>query len=107
MTWLEVVTEVDFWVSLHKFENIGCALVVFIDISVSEIIIDGILLVLPVGVKTIASTDDYVKNDLAIIVDLFSASLDGRNKIGIPNGTSVHEDMLTPIVMWEHSRNKG
>lgn len=107
LTWLEIMTESDVWVSLHSLKDIVGGRVVLIDLLESKIVVDGILLVLPVSVETVAAADDDVDGDLRIVIDLLSASVDSRDKVGVPDGTTIHEDVIAPVVVREDGWDEG
>jgi len=95
---------------LKELVDILGSSVVALDLSEGHEVGDGVVPILPVALRWEA-TSDNIKSDLGVVVDLLTASLDGRNKVRVPNSASIHADDTTlvvrPLLRREDERNGG
>lgn len=99
------VSKVDVGESPHELSNISCIFVVIMDVFPSQPVVNSVILELPVLIKAWVATDNNVKSNLRVVVDLFSASLNSSHQVGVPNCTAIHENVVSPLVTLEDSRN--
>lgn len=103
---MDVVSELNVWISLRESGNVTNVGVIFSDLISSKIVIVGILRVSVVSSKVVTCANDNINSDLAIIINLFSASFDSVNEVGVPNGSTIHKNVIFPFESLENSWNQ-
>ena len=108
--WVHEVSEIDVWVSLEELIDILSSSVVALDLSKGHEVGDGVVSIFPVAFRWEAASHD-IQSDLRVVVNLLTASFDGRNEVRVPNSASVHADdtalVVRPLLRREDKRNGG
>jgi hypothetical protein len=102
---LDIISERDIFESFFCFQKVIHALMILFNVSRSQIITNCALCVSPL-IQIMSSTNKNIYNDLTIIIDDISASMNGSSKICSPNNSTI--DGINWSIMfnhWEYKRN--
>jgi hypothetical protein len=101
--WLNIVSESNVWISFLESRNISHVGVIFFNFVSSQVVVVCVLGVNIVGSHVVPCAYNNIDSDLAIIIDLFSASFDCIDEVSVPDGSTIHKDVSSPFKCFENT----